>query len=95
VGPKLRPLPQLALQRAPSAQPSRTAGGGAEPILAIQELAGHKDLSMTQRYMHVSPAALGAAIRQLEEPAGPSQTGRGLQSFGDLGETAPRIEKNQ
>ena len=48
---------------------------------------------MTQRYMNLSPAALGAAIRQLEEPAGPSQTLRGLQSFGDLEETAPRIEK--
>ena len=28
------------------------------------------DLSMTQRYMHLSPAALGAAIRLLEEPSG-------------------------
>jgi len=39
---------------------------------AIQELAGHVDLSMTQRYMHLSPAALDAAIRLLEEPAGPT-----------------------
>ena len=29
------------------------------------------DLSMTQRYMHLSPAALDAAIRLLEEPPGP------------------------
>jgi integrase len=53
------------------------------PAQAIQELAGHKDLSMTQRYRHLSPAALDAAIRLLEEPEGPSPAGRGLQSFGD------------
>jgi integrase len=57
------------------------------PARAIQELAGHKDLSMTQRYMHLSPAALDAAIRLLEEPAGRLQAGRGLQDFGDVGET--------
>ncbi len=39
--------------------------------------------------MHLSPVALDAAIRLLEEPAEPSQTLRGLQSFGDLGETSP------
>jgi integrase len=36
------------------------------PAKAIQELAGHQDLSMTQRYMHLSPAALDAAIRLLD-----------------------------
>ena len=38
------------------------------PARAIQELAGHRDLSTTQRYMHLSPAAKGAAIRLLDEP---------------------------
>lgn len=53
-------------------------GAGAR---AIQELAGHQDLSMTQRYMHVSPAAVENAIRLLD--AAPVQLGRG-----DSGETA-------
>ena len=37
-----------------------------EPARAIQELAGHRDLSTTQRYMHLSPAALDAAVRLLD-----------------------------
>ena len=41
------------------------------PARAIQELAAHQDLQTTQRYMHLSAAALEAAIRLLEEPAGP------------------------
>ena len=36
------------------------------PARAIQELAGHQDLMTTQRYMHLSPAALDGAIRLLE-----------------------------
>jgi integrase len=36
------------------------------PARAIQELAGHQDLGTTQRYMHLSPAAIEAAIRLLE-----------------------------
>jgi len=51
------------------------------PPRAIQELAGHRELGMTQRYMHLSPAALDSAIRLLDQPLV-------LQNFGDLGETA-------
>ena len=44
---------------------SHLAMHGAAPT-AIQALVGHQDLSMTQRYMHLSPAALDAAIRLLD-----------------------------
>jgi integrase len=47
------------------------------PSRAIQELAGHRDLGTTQRYMHLSPAALEAAIRLLDRaephPGSPSE----------------------
>src|SRR5688572_18879171 len=53
------------------------------PARAIQELAGHRDLGTTQRYMHLSPAAKEIAIRLLEPPG-----------FGDILETAdPAREK--
>jgi hypothetical protein len=58
------------------------------PARAIQELAGHMDLTMTQRYMHLSPAALDSAIRLLEQPAGSGQITRVDQNFGDVVETA-------
>ena len=50
------------------------------PARAIQELAGHRDLSTTQRYMHLSPAALDSAIRLLDSPGV-------LPRFGDIVET--------
>jgi integrase len=36
------------------------------PARAIQELAGHRDLTTTLRYMHLSPSAVDAAIRLLD-----------------------------
>ena len=53
------------------------------PARAIQELAGHQDLSTTQRYMHLSPAAIEGAIRLLDQPS--PDHGRG-----DIVETADR-----
>ena len=38
------------------------------PARAIQELTGHQDLATTQRYMHLSPAAIEGAIRLLDQP---------------------------
>jgi integrase len=50
------------------------------PARAIQELAGHEDLTTTQRYMHLSPAALDNAVRLLDNPGVP-------RSRGDIVET--------
>jgi integrase len=47
---------------------SHLAMRGAPPRV-IQEFAGHRELGMTQRYMHLSPAALDSAIRLLDQPA--------------------------
>jgi integrase len=47
------------------------------PARAIQELAGHMDLATTQRYMHLSPAAIEAAIRLLDQP-------KPVPRFGDM-----------
>ena len=45
---------------------SHLAMRGAAP-LAIQGLAGHQDQGTTQRYLHLTPAALEGAIRLLEQ----------------------------
>jgi hypothetical protein len=50
------------------------------PSRTIQERGGHPELGMTQRYMHLSPAALNSAIRLLDQPFS-------VQSFGDILET--------
>jgi integrase len=48
------------------------------PARSIQELAGHQDLSTTQRYMHLSPAAIESAIRLLDTPPSPEIFGNML-----------------
>ncbi|HUR33131.1 MAG TPA: site-specific integrase [Vicinamibacterales bacterium] len=60
---------------------SHLAMRGASPK-AIQDLAGHRDLATTQRYMHLSPSALEAAIALLDQPSPHSHWGAG-------GEAAP------
>jgi hypothetical protein len=60
--------------------------GSSLRLRPIQELAGHADLTMTQRYMHLSPAALADAIRLLDRP-------NATQTFGDLVETGRQDQK--
>ena len=50
------------------------------PARAIQELAGHRDLTTTQRYMHLSPAAIEGAIRLLDQPAPARESGEDTSS---------------
>jgi len=56
------------------------------PAKAIQELAGHADLSTTMRYMHLSPASLNQAIQLLEQPE---------NRRGENGERTPASEANR
>lgn len=53
------------------------------PARAIQELAGHVNITTTQRYMHLSPAAIEGAIRLLDHPQSDLRRG-------DIVETADR-----
>jgi len=53
------------------------------PTRAIQGLAGHRDLTTTQRYMRLSPNAVFDAIRLLE-------IGHPTVKRGDIVETATR-----
>jgi integrase len=55
------------------------------PAKAIQELAGHQDLATTQQYMHLSPAALDAAIRLLDAGTQTSSVGNNLEAAGNRG----------
>jgi hypothetical protein len=57
---------------------SRLPMAGA-PAKASQELAGHQNLSTTQRDMHLSPAAKDAAISLLDA-AGPQLSGDMLET---------------
>jgi len=56
------------------------------PGRAIQELAGHGDLGTTQRYMHLSPAAIDAAIRLID-------SGSISRNYGDIVETGAAMSK--
>ena len=68
------------------------------PAKAVQELAGHADLTTTMRYMHLSPAARADAIELLNRQ--PQEAARlvervgtsavtlvDVKGRGDLGET--------
>ena len=60
---------------------SHLAMKGAAPR-QIQELAGHKDLSTTMRYMHLSPLSRRQAIQLLDAPVPGKHTGNGLEKLG-------------
>jgi len=64
------------------------------PAKAIQELAGHADLSTTMRYMHLSPASLNQAIRLLEQPVG-ADSPVPANARAETGETAPASKENR
>jgi len=53
------------------------------PAKTIQELAGHQDLMTTQRYMHLSPEALDAAIRLLDGPGSTEGHGDMMEAAGN------------
>ena len=50
------------------------------PARAIQELAGPQDLTTTQRYMHLSPAAIEGAIRLLDQAGSVGRRGDILET---------------
>src|SRR4029079_12311968 len=62
------------------------------PARAIQELAGHADLSTTPRYMQLSPAATEDAIRLLDG----RQSGLELaEKFGDILDTREAADRSK
>ena len=76
---------------------SRLAMAGAS-TMAIKELAGHQQISTTQRYMHLSPAAKSAAIRLLDRGADRiAEDLKDTQNRGDTVETvspSPQMSGN-
>ena len=58
------------------------------PPKAIQELAGHRDLSTTLRYMHLSPAVNDSAIPAARSP-------RRWRQFGDGGSGDLKVERRE
>jgi hypothetical protein len=60
------------------------------PARAIQDLAGHQDLTTTQRYMHLSPAAIECAIRLLDSPGVPFGLGNRVATGSTEIANAPR-----
>ena len=68
---------------------------GAERGELSKKLAGHQDLATTQRYMHLSPAALDAAIRLLETPveSGIKVRGEIVEAQGTRGLNPPSLLK--
>ncbi len=65
------------------------------PAKAIQELAGHTDLQTTQRYMHLSPAALERSIQLLEDAGVLCIGNTNLTEVGDMGETPGQEEPDR
>ncbi len=57
---------------------------------AAQELEGHQDLTMTQRYGHLSPAALIDTVRLLE----PQVAGSGRREIPETAEGRDRELKS-
>ena len=73
---------------------SRLAMAGAS-TMAIKELAGHQQISTTQRYMHLSPAAKSAAIQLLDRGADlAAEDLKEPAKRGDIVETAGRLRKS-
>jgi site-specific recombinase XerD len=66
---------------------SMLASEGASPM-EIQKLAGHKSLTTTMRYMHLSPTRLDAAIGLLDRAFGRPEPAP------EVGEVGEKVEKS-